>query len=80
MIVRFSLIALLLTACTGAPSPDVTPPANADTTQAQVTYVCPMHPDVTSTDPKTKCSKCGMDLVKQEDHGHDGKAHEGHGH
>lgn len=27
-------------------------------------YVCPMHPEVTSTAPG-KCPKCGMDLVKR---------------
>lgn len=30
-----------------------------------VTYVCSMHPDVTS-DKSGKCSKCGMELVKKE--------------
>ena len=30
-----------------------------------VTYVCPMHPDVTSDKPGS-CNKCGMDLVKKE--------------
>ena len=29
---------------------------------AQEIYVCPMHPDVTSTSPGT-CPKCGMKLV-----------------
>lgn len=29
-----------------------------------VTYVCPMHPEVTSDKPG-KCSKCGMNLVKK---------------
>ena len=28
-------------------------------------YMCPMHPDVTSTEPG-KCPKCGMDLVKSK--------------
>ena len=26
-------------------------------------FVCPMHPDVTSTDPQARCEKCGMPLV-----------------
>ncbi len=28
-------------------------------------YSCPMHPEVTS-EKESKCSKCGMDLVKQK--------------
>ena len=32
-----------------------------DTMQAQ-TYVCPMHPEVTSTKAGDKCPKCGMAL------------------
>jgi len=31
----------------------------------KVTYVCPMHADVTSDKPG-KCSKCGMDLKPQK--------------
>ena len=37
----------------------------AATQSAKVLYSCPMHPEVTSDKPG-KCSKCGMDLVKQE--------------
>ena len=29
------------------------------------TYTCPMHPEVKSDKPG-KCSKCGMDLVLEE--------------
>jgi hypothetical protein len=32
---------------------------------AEVLYVCPMHPEVTSHEPGT-CPKCGMTLVKKE--------------
>ena len=38
------------------------PPASAT---AAATYSCPMHPEVTATEP-SKCSKCGMDLVQAE--------------
>lgn len=46
----------------------------------KVTYVCPMHPQITSDKPGS-CSICGMDLViaaeeDSEEHG----SHEGHGH
>ena len=30
------------------------------------TYVCPMHPEVTSKKEGEKCPKCGMDLVHQD--------------
>jgi FtsP/CotA-like multicopper oxidase with cupredoxin domain len=48
-------------------------------------YACPMHPDVTASEPST-CPKCGMKLVPSaalpasaaESHG--GHAHEGHAH
>lgn len=33
--------------------------------QPATTYVCPMHPDVTSDKPG-KCPKCGMDLVPKK--------------
>ncbi|CAN5618543.1 hypothetical protein BH11BAC1_BH11BAC1_20140 [soil metagenome] len=37
-----------------------------DSTQNKpITYVCPMHPEVTSDKPG-KCPKCGMDLVKKD--------------
>lgn len=31
------------------------------------TYACPMHPEVTSTQPGQKCPKCGMDLVHNDE-------------
>ncbi|TZG00346.1 multicopper oxidase domain-containing protein (plasmid) [Chryseobacterium panacisoli] len=38
-------------------------------TQAQISYTCPMHPEVVSDKPG-KCPKCGMDMVEKEDHSH----------
>ncbi len=39
--------------------------AHAPATHPAVVYVCPMHPDVTSTDPAARCPKCGMRLEKR---------------
>jgi FtsP/CotA-like multicopper oxidase with cupredoxin domain len=36
--------------------------ASATTRPSAVTYVCPMHPEVTSSEPG-RCPKCGMNLV-----------------
>jgi len=49
-----------------------------------VTYVCPMHPEVTATEPAT-CPKCGMKLVvatatSPTEHTHDHPDAHAHGH
>ena len=44
---------------------------------AAAAYACPMHPDVTSDQP-SKCPKCGMKLVKQEQSQAGGDAHGNH--
>jgi hypothetical protein len=52
------------------PSAEETPAMTASVTSAEidaaaspVVYACPMHPEVTSTQPGQKCPKCGMALV-----------------
>ncbi len=45
-----------------AQSPSVAP-ANAGQTDAPVDFVCPMHPDVHSSQPGGHCPRCGMALV-----------------
>ena len=40
-------------------------PNQSKTDTVKTIYMCPMHPEVISAKPG-KCSKCGMDLVKQE--------------
>lgn len=37
--------------------------------QMEVVYTCPMHPEVESDSAGT-CPKCGMDLVKKDEHNH----------
>ncbi len=32
----------------------------------KVVYVCPMHPNVTSTNAKARCPECGMFLEKKK--------------
>ena len=48
--------------------------------EAGVTYTCPMHPEVQSSQPGD-CPKCGMHLVPQgEIHAHTGHDHHAHAH
>ena len=35
-------------------------------------FACPMHPELTSTDPDAKCPKCGMAMEEVEDDDEDG--------
>lgn len=40
--------------------------APATTPDAGVVYVCPMHPEVTATEPNATCPKCNMKLVPKK--------------
>lgn len=43
---------------------------HSDTPASQPSlYVCPMHPEVTSTEPGQRCPKCGMKLVLKKENG-----------
>ena len=50
---------------------------HADMQEKKITYICPMHPQITSDKPGQSCSICGMNLVAadtsddHEEHGHD---------
>ncbi len=37
-----------------------------NTAEKKTTYICPMHPQITSDEPGQKCSICGMDLVASD--------------
>lgn len=56
---RVLLLVLLAATVVGAQNPPA-PPAQA--AEAPVGYMCPMHPDVMTTEPG-KCPRCSMDLV-----------------
>jgi hypothetical protein len=53
-----------------APAPeaghDHAAPAADDKAPAQVTFTCPMHPEIERAEPGT-CPKCGMKLVPKKD-------------
>lgn len=40
--------------------------ASADAGSGETVYVCPMHPEVTSTKPGSVCPKCGMKMVPEK--------------
>ena len=54
-----------------APSATPAPATQPGAAQQQALYACPMHPEVTSSEP-SRCPKCGMKLVKSEQGGHRG--------
>lgn len=56
--------AFLITSCGSNQQQAIIEQTNIQATEAAA-YACPMHPDVVSNQPGS-CSKCGMDLVKQE--------------
>ena len=51
---------------TKAATPETNAAVKTDTMQHVHTYVCPMHPEVTSTKEDEKCPKCGMALVHKD--------------
>jgi len=71
---RLIVLTLALTACAGT-STETPTEEPAPATEEVVTYACPMHPEVTSTDAEEPCSICGMDLVAQEAHDHSAHGH-----
>lgn len=58
----------LYAACNDNPDEEVMADTE-ETTEDDTLYVCPMHPDETSTDPEARCSVCGMDLVSENEAG-----------
>ncbi len=57
----------VLTASAATTAPTATgAPASGDGADAGVVYACPMHPEVTATEPGHRCPKCGMALVPRQ--------------
>ena len=54
------------TKATSPSTPETNAAVKTDTMQHVHTYVCPMHPEVTSTKEDQKCPKCGMALVHKD--------------
>ena len=59
---KLFVFGLLLAVNSDVATPQTKSPS---TTKQAAVYVCPMHPDVTST-RRTRCRKCGMDLVRKQ--------------
>lgn len=60
------LAVLFFAACTSSEKPAAITTDSTSTQTAEMTYVCPMHPEVKSDKPGT-CSICKMDLVKDSE-------------
>jgi hypothetical protein len=56
----------VLTASASASTTQATAMPAADAPDAGVVYACPMHPEVTATEPGHRCPKCGMTLVPRQ--------------
>jgi hypothetical protein len=52
-------------ACASTPAPAAATTVTTGDSDAGATYVCPMHPEVTSEAPG-RCPKCGMKLVPKK--------------
>ena len=65
--VLFSLAFMVALSCTRHSPPSENEVKNQGSNEAKknVIYVCPMHPEITSTNPKDRCSICGMNLVEK---------------
>lgn len=61
----FMLMLVGVTACgeNGGPAESAVEHAGR---HLEVTYVCPMHPNIVKTEPGQSCPICGMDLVERE--------------
>lgn len=65
LILSLSILTVGFSAC-GGDSPDTEMTGKEYTSD----YICPMHCEGSGSDQPGKCPVCGMDYVKNEDHGH----------
>jgi Cu(I)/Ag(I) efflux system membrane fusion protein len=69
MLMKTLLSILLVTFMLGFTACNTSGKNNNQSEQTAVVYTCPMHPEVESDQAGT-CPKCGMDLVKKDEHNH----------
>ena len=62
------------TTAASEPTEKPAPSARSEKHNEAGQYVCPMHPDVVSSEPG-ECSKCGMALVESDEHDHNSHDH-----
>ena len=74
LFVALMATAMFITSCSSNTGSDATKTEKQGKEYTSA-YVCPMHCEGSGSDQPGKCPKCGMDYVKNENHGHEGHNH-----